>query len=53
MSEVCKCGHLKTEHLNIIWVKPEKAGERTLQKWVAKGMGMCSRCSCPKFRKKE
>ena len=51
--ELCACGRTKSEHGEIIWVKPKKEGGKTLQRWVAKGQGMCSRCSCAEFKKKE
>jgi len=51
--EICECGHSKSEHLDFMWVKPEKEGEPTYQRWVAKGLGMCSKCACAEFKKKD
>ena len=51
--EICECGHSKSEHHDFKWVKPEKEGEPTHQEWVAKGLGMCSKCSCAEFKKKD
>jgi len=51
--EICACGPPKSKHGEMIWVKSEKEGGKTYQKWVAKGLGMCTRCSCPEFKKKE
>lgn len=50
--EVCECGHKKSEHRDLMWVKPKKEGERTYQRWVAKGQGLCSKCDCGEFKKK-
>jgi len=52
---LCVCGHPKSEHGEIVWVKPEKEGEKAIQRWVAKGQGTCmnTKCSCPEFREKE
>jgi hypothetical protein len=52
MSEItCECGHLKSEHREMMWVKSEKEGGGTYLRWVAKGEGMCSKCDCTQFEK--
>jgi len=48
MSEICECGHSRTEHLDIIehW---DKKLNRPYRQWVAKGLGKCSKCDCKVF----
>jgi hypothetical protein len=50
--EICECGHPKSDHLDVVWVKPKEEGGRTYLKRVAKGQGLCSKCSCGEFKEK-
>ena len=49
--KICECGHLKSQHFNVMWDKLNN-GKRTYKKWVGNDEGMCSRCNCGKFREK-
>ena len=51
-AEICECGHLKSDHFDFVWIKPEKEGEKINRRWVAEGQGICSECDCEKFTKK-
>jgi hypothetical protein len=50
--QICECGHLKSDHQEMMWIKPEKEGGHSYLRWVLKGQGMCSKCSCAEFKNK-
>lgn len=50
MSELCTCGHLRTNHFDFI-ERFDKAIDLSYQERVAKGFGKCQRCKCNEFKK--
>jgi hypothetical protein len=49
-NEVCKCGHLKSEHLDFI-NRLDKQKNVPYKEYVDMGFGKCKKCDCAYFKK--
>ena len=49
-NKLCKCGHLKTEHLDYIY-RLDTQKNRSYRENVVIGLGKCKKCECDYFKK--
>ncbi len=48
-NKTCRCGHLKSEHLDFI-DRFDKKMKLPYKEFVVKGFGKCPKCDCIEYR---